>query len=287
MGNLKYQFAAAFVALSGMGPAHADTARFFTDSEKRCSENVPAQFILIESQMRATRDPRSSRTRTINLRNYCACYYRTLRRQAGDALAERGTQFNAKPPLSNSEVMAFSKASDRSVEACVTEQMPVESASGAAVAEPGLSPQFQKVFAAQFVIGKGIGGVEIGLPVSRLNEIMGPTNAVRKSKDYDEYFYGPNLLELTVRISPPGSAGKVQYISVNYLYRGTTSNGIHMSEVFESVKLKMLPRKPSSEDRHAGYLRYDSGSQFGFSDYNGGILQRITAFEPQTASLKK
>lgn len=251
------------------------TVEFFNLAEKTCKDNSTGQIILIESQLKSISDPRADRVRQMDLPRYCSCYFANIRRSVGDALAQRGYELAPKPPLGTEEMMKYSEASDLAKEDCAREQLPYTTSASPAQGPDG----FEKVFAADFVLGKGLGGVEVGMTEPEMLAKLGPTNAVTRTKLNSVYRFGPNLIELVVTVGPPGASSRVQSIRVNRFYRGSAA-GIRIGDVFEKVKERMKPEAPIFEDRHAGALVYKSGSKFHFTDYNGGVLQGITAYDP-------
>ncbi len=255
-------------------------SQYFADQERACVARPMAEVTKIEVLLKVRKDPRANRVRSLDIAKYCACYYKTLRHELGDSLAERATAFVEKEPFSAEQLLRVNGVKDKSIEVCAAEQLPF-------TGESAEKDPFQEVFSGMVTVGKGIGPLEIGITRERLTQILGPTNVVVPRKDHDEHKYGPNLMELEIQTAPPGRSGKVQRIFIDRTFRGKTNNGIGMGETMESVEKKMLPEKPAFEERNAGVLVYASGTQFGFGGSSPKTLRSITLFAPGTHRLLK
>lgn len=257
---------------------------YFEDKIKFCSTNGIGQTLLIEVELKSLKDPRIEKVRSLNLADYCRCYYNYLRTELGDMIAKQVANFESHkaPP---EDLIKLNWTQQDATEACVAQQFPYPSLSNS-ITTTG-SSVFEKIYSSTFEIGKGLGEIKIGLSVEKLNKLLGPIGVKTSRKDFDEYRYGPNLIELKVHTAPPGPHGKVTYIKVNYLFRGPISHGIKKGDLFETVIEKMKPLIPYAKDRHIGFLMYKEGMQFSFADYNKGTLQGLIAFEPSTHPLLK
>jgi hypothetical protein len=266
---------------------------FFEEKINFCETNGIGRTIIIESELSVMKDSRVAKVRSMSLPQYCRCYYEQLRHRVGDEKAKLMANFEthkAKP-----EDMLFLKEQNKQVtEFCVGKQIPYPKEKESSkltqivklVKKPELTP-FDKIIKSQFTIGEGLGEIKIGTSTESLNQFMGPIGVKTPRNEFDEYRYGSNLTELIVRTAPPGKNGKVIYVKVDYTFRGPISKGIKMGEMFESVIEKMKPWVPYSTDRNIGHLMYKEGAQFSFSDYNGGVLQGLIAFDPATHPLLK
>jgi hypothetical protein len=278
---------AGFSPVPQAGPKKALPADpFFDEKEKNCNSSGPGLFLIVESELRATNDPRVDRVRTMDVANYCRCYYRQIREQFSSENAKLVASKDTSKIQPAEEMMKVSHLQSDIVTSCVADQIPFESRGSAVVAGAAGSASneigFDQLFKGEFVVGKGLGPLKIGISTQEMLRILEPTNVVSRGSAYDEYRFGPGLTELKVRTAPSGGSGKVIYVAVNYRFRGSVSNGIKMGELFESVKAKLKPWEPIMQDRHAGQLLYKEGAQFEFADYNSGQLQGLIAFEPKT-----
>lgn len=267
-------FATTTVLAQKANATQNDFEDFFRSKSASCTGN-PGRILLVEATLKASDSPLASRVRELGLKTFCDCYYDGLRKQTGDETAKLIANYDQKINESVALMQKAKNADAKSTADCTAAQF-LEDKSSGKVANP-----FEQLIASPFVIGKGIGGIELGITLKRLKEIVGTTNAMTTTAKYDEFRYGPNLIELKVRIAPPGPDGKVVWVQVNRLFRGPITQGIKMGDVFESVIEKMKPAKMISKDRNVGLLIFDNGAQFNFSDYNKGILEGLIAFDPK------
>jgi hypothetical protein len=290
--NLSVQACAKQVGLSPAKPAPPKPVLpadpYYDEREKGCVSAGAGQFLIIESELRSLNDPRIDRSRTLDLGSYCKCYYRYLRENLSAENAKLVASYESHKVQPPEMLLPVNEINSNGIETCVAEQIPFESPKSTATAGDGQpASSFDEIYKSEFVIGKGLGRLQVGISVQQMLGLLGPTNVVSRGGSYDEYRFGPSLTELKVRTAPGGSAGKVIYIAVNYRYRGKISHGLKMGELFETVMAKLKPWEAVSKDRHAGHLLYKEGAQFVFADYNKGTLEGLIAFEPKTHPLLK
>lgn len=203
------------------GPPPAE----FAALNDRCRSSTTGTVLGLQALLAARNHPALAGLRRMNLERYCSCYYSGLQRAVG---TERALAYeNAPDKLPAEELVATATAADEVRLKCA----------GTATPPPGDDP-FTTVFAAPFVTGRGIGGVEIGISVAELRQRLGETNLITRGRA-DKYRYGENGIELVVEVFPSGDAGRVAGVRVNRSYPGATDRGIRVGEAYATVEAKL------------------------------------------------
>ena len=190
----------------------------------RCRMSSTGTILGLQALLSARHHPGLAGIRRMNLGGYCSCYYSGLQRAVG---TERAVAYTSAPEqMEDVPMIETSDAADEVRIQCVEALAPAA----------GTNP-FTTLFTADFLTGRGIGGVEIGMSVAALRQRLGETNLISRGKS-DKYRYGDNGIELVVEVFPSGEGGQVASVLVNHSYQGATDRGIRMGDSYASVEAK-------------------------------------------------
>ena len=94
-------------------------------------------------------------------------------------------------------------------------------------------------------------------------EVLGQTKTFKPMRDGgEEYYYGPNVIEVTISISPP-PARTVRRIELDSRFQGQTPGGGRIGDPRELIK-RTYPGKIAVD--LPGYVVYCDGTTFIFRD---------------------
>ncbi len=234
------------------GPLPAELAAL----HDRCRTSTTGTVIGLQALLAARHHPALAGVRRMNLDRYCSCYLRRLQRAVG---TERTVAYSTVPDkLLPMDLVKTAQAADSVRLECAT-----------AVAPPPGDDPFSVVFAAPFVTGRGIGGVELGIGVAELRQKLGETNLVTRGTA-DKYRYGENGIELVVDVFPSGEGGRVAGVRVNRSYQGATDRGIRVGDQYPAVEAKLADIVFRADGK---LLLTADGTKYFFDD--GGSLNGI------------
>lgn len=222
----------------------------------RCRTSTTGTVIGLQALLAARHHPALAGLRRMNLDRYCSCYLRRLQRAVG---TERTVAYSTVPDkLLPIDLVKTAQAADSVRLACA-----------AAVAPPPGDDPFSVVFAAPFVTGRGIGGVELGIGVAELRRKLGETNLITRGTS-DKYRYGENGIELVVDVFPSGDGGRVAGVRVNRSYQGATDRGFRVGDAYAAVEAKLTDIVFRADGK---LLLTADGTKYFFDD--GGSLDGI------------
>lgn len=222
----------------------------------RCRSSTTGTVIGLQALLAARQHPALGGLRRMNLDRYCSCYLSGLQRAVGTTRAMAyATSPDKLPPA---ELVELSRTADEVRLQCAASNAP----------PPGDDP-FATVFAAPFVTGRGLGGVELGIGVAELRRRLGATNLVTQGRA-DKYRYGENGIELVVDVFPSGEGGRVAGVRVNRSYRGATDRGIRIGDGYAAVEAKLSDIVFRAEGR---MLLSRDGTKYFFNE--SGLLDGI------------
>jgi len=227
-----------------------------------CQSSVQGTKIWFSSAIEAYRKDLSARLNDVDIPAYCECFHRRLRDALGDDLYERSRSFNGQ--LSPEELLRNSEEDRKAVIACVETQLGKSAPSGPqAGARIPHQDEYLRFFRSTVTPGSGIGGLRIGDSKAAMFAVLGPTKTFKPLPDGGEqYYYGPNTIEVTISISPP-PARAVRGIELSSQFQGQTPGGGRMGHSRDDIK-RTYPGKLAVD--LPGYVVYCDGTTFFFRD---------------------
>lgn len=216
-----------------------------------CRSSPQPTRIWINSTISVHRKDLFDRLDAVDIPAYCGCYHGMLRNALGKELYERSRRFNAQ--LSVAELTALHEHDLKAVITCVETQL-------AAVPHSGAAGKYDRFIHSTVLPGK-VGGLRLGDSRATMFDILGRNNTVRTTPDGgEEYFYGPNVLEVTIGVSP-APARVVRSIAVNRFFRGQASGGGRIGDPRERIRAT-YPGQVAVDVRD--FLVYCDGTTFVF-----------------------
>jgi hypothetical protein len=221
-----------------------------------CQSSVQGTKIWMSSTISVHRKDLSSRLDDVDIQRYCECFHHKLREALGDDLYERSRSFGR---LSQSELVRSSQEDQKAVIACVESEV----VSGRQQTAAGTPHQDEYLrFVRATVTGSGIGGLKLGDARAVMFEVLGQTKTFKPMRDGgEEYYYGPNTIEVTISISPP-PARTVRRIDLAK-FQGQTPGGGRIGDPRDTIK-RTYPGKIAVD--LPGYVVYCDGTTFIFRD---------------------
>lgn len=231
-----------------------------------CRSSPQPTRIWINATIGVHRKELFDKLNAIDIPAYCGCYHGMLRNALGKDLYERSRRFNAQ--LSVAELAAVHEHDLKAVIACVETQL-------AAVPYSGAAEKYDRFIRSTVSAGQ-VGGLKLGDTRATMFDILGRNNTYRTTPDGgEEYVYGPNVLEVTIAVSPaPGRT--VRSITVNRFFRGQASGGGRMGDSRERIK-STYPGRIGVDARD--FLVYCDGTTFVFAH---GRLESIRMADLET-----
>lgn len=234
----------------------------------RCRTSSTGTVLGLQALLAARNHPALAGLRRINLTQYCSCYFTGLQASVG---TERALAYSRAPDqMPEVQMIETANAADVVRLHCVETIAPAD----------GDNP-FATVFAAPFVTGRGLGGVEIGIDAAELRRRLGETNLMTSGR-VDKYRYGENGIELVVDVFPPGAEGRVAGVRVNRSYRGATDRGVRVGDSYASVLALHTDVVFREEQR---LLLCADGTKYFFGD--DGLLDEIAVVTAAVDPLMK
>ena len=213
----------------------------------------------MSSTINVHRKDLSARLNDVDIHTYCDCFHRRLREALGDDLYQRSRSFGRQ--LSQSELVRSSQEDQKAVIGCVESQL---AGGGQQASAP--SPHqddYLRFIRGTVTPGSGVGGLRLGDSKAAMFDVLGPTKTFKPIPDgAEEYYYGPNVSEVIIAISPP-PARTVRRIELNRQFQGHTSGGGRIGDPREKIK-QTYPGKIAVD--LPGYVVYCDGTTFLFSD---------------------
>ncbi len=283
LGKSSCSAAVALVALAGCGkaepsqpaqaaaPVSVAAAPLSPELEAmnaRCRTSTTGTVLGLQALLAARDHPALAGLRQINLTQYCSCYFTGLQASVG---AERALAYSRAPDqMPEFQLIETANAADVVRLHCVETIAPAD----------GDNP-FATVFAARFLTGRGLGGVEVGIDVAELRRRLGETNLMMSGR-VDKYRYGENGIELVVDVFPPGAGGRVAGVRVNRSYQGATDRGVRVGDSYGSVLALHADVVFREEQR---LLLCADGTKYFFGD--DGLLDEIAVVTAEVDPLMK
>jgi hypothetical protein len=231
-----------------------------------CRSSVQATRIWMNSTIGTHRKELVDRLNAVEIPAYCRCYHDMLGKGLGKELYERSRRLDAE--LSVAEMKAVHAHDLKAVIACVETQL-------AAVPDSGGAEKYDRFIRSTVSPGE-VGGLRLGDARATMFDILGRNNTFRTTPDGgEEYFYGPNVIEVTIAVSPaPGRL--VRSIALNRLFRGQVSGGGRIGDPRERIK-STYPGQIAVDVRDL--LVYCDGTTFVFQQ---GRLEAIRMADLET-----
>ncbi len=234
----------------------------------RCRTSTTGTVLGLQALLAARNHPALAGLRRINLAQYCSCYFTGLQASVGP---ERALAYSSAPDqMPEFQLIETANAADVVRLRCVETIAPAD----------GDNP-FATVFAAPFVTGRGVGGVDIGIDVAELRRRLGETNLMTSGR-VDKYRYGENGIELVVDVFPPGADGRVAGVRVNRSYQSATDRGVRVGDSYASVLALHTDVVFREEQR---LLLCADGTKYFFGD--DGLLDEIAVVTAAVDPLMK
>lgn len=231
-----------------------------------CRSSPQPTRIWINSTISVHRKDLFDKLNAVDIPAYCGCYHGMLRKALGQDLYERSRRLNTE--LSVAESTAVHEHDLKAVIACVETQL-------AAVPDAGAAGKYDR-FIRSTVSSGNVGGLRLGDTRAKMFDILGRNNTFRTTADGgEEYFYGPNVLEVKIGVSPaPGRI--VRSIAVNRFFRGQASGGGRIGDPRERIR-STYPGQIAVDVRDV--LVYCDGTTFVFQH---GRLESIRMADLET-----
>mgnify|MGYP001171349398 FL=1 len=243
----------------------AGTPSSAADLVERCKGEVQGMKIWMSSTVATSRQDLLPRLEEVAFPRWCECYHGRLRVALGRDLYERTRDFRVQ--LTPSELLQQDTEDRKAVIGCVEEQLGNRPGSQATLAPP--DSKFARFMRATLAPKGEVGGLRLGASRTAMFEVLGETKTFQPRHDGgEEYFYGPNSIEVKISISPP-PARSIRMIELDRHFQGQTPSGGRIGDSPATIR-KTYPGSVAVE--LPGYLVYCDGTTFLFS---GGRLESI------------
>jgi hypothetical protein len=228
-----------------------------------CQSSVQGTKIWISSTIEVHRNDLSARLNDVDIPTYCECFHRRLREALGGDLYERSRSLNGE--LSPAELGQNSEEDRKAVIACVETQVRDRKAPSGPQAGAQIPHQdeYLRFVRSTVAPGSGIGGLRLGGSKAAMFDVLGPTKTFKPMPDGgEEYYYGPNVIEVIISISPP-PARAVRRIDLSSQFQGQTPGGGRIGDPRDKIKRTYAGRLAVDLP---GYVVYCDGTAFLFRD---------------------
>ena len=229
------------------------------DHAAQCRSEVQGMKIWVSSAVKSRRPDLYPKLNVLDFTVFCPCYHATLRRGLGKSLYERSRTLHGTSSLNNDEVMRVHDQDMNAVVSCVDAQLGGRKASRPA-------DHYSRFIQATVTPG-AVGALKLRTTRADMFRIIGPTKTFRRLPDNaEEYYYGPNSIEVIISLS---RGGTVRQIVLSRHFRGTAAGGGRIGDTRETIK-RTYPGRVAVDLPE--FLVYCDGTTFLF---RGGRLDSI------------
>lgn len=201
----------------------------------KCENSVQGMKIWIRSTIDVHRKDLSPRLNEVDFPTYCRCFHKVLREALGNDLYERSQSL--KGEMTPAELSAWNEQDRKAVIACVEAPLAARNApSGRHSDAMSGGERYVRFIRSTLAPGHGVGGLKLGDAPAALFRVLGPTKTFQRTADGgDDYYYGPNSIEVIVSLSPP-PARTVRQITLSRHFAGQTAEGGRIGDTREKIK---------------------------------------------------